>query len=146
MVQRGVTRQPPIGYWLKHADEVITTHVDQVLSDQRFTRFRWQVLNIIYEESTITRREVQSSMQAFIDAHQLDEIITGFTQEGWLVRTGDHDAAELALTAADKTQRDTIFSLQSGVRRRATKGITDQEHMTVVSVLQRMVANLEEAP
>ena len=47
MVQRDITHQLPIGYWLKHTDEVITKHVNQVLSDNGFTRFRWQVLNIL---------------------------------------------------------------------------------------------------
>jgi hypothetical protein len=49
MVQRDVTKQKPIGYWLKHADEVITEHADRVLSDNGFTRSRWQVLNIVYQ-------------------------------------------------------------------------------------------------
>ena len=39
--QRDVTKQKPMGYWLKHADEVITEHVDLVLSDNGFTRLRW---------------------------------------------------------------------------------------------------------
>jgi hypothetical protein len=42
MVQREITGQAPIGYWLKHADEVITKHVNQVLQDNGFTRFREQ--------------------------------------------------------------------------------------------------------
>jgi hypothetical protein len=46
MDQRDVTKQQPIGYWLKHADKVITEHVDRVLSDNGFTRSRWQGLNI----------------------------------------------------------------------------------------------------
>jgi hypothetical protein len=41
MAQRDVTEQPPIGYWLKHADEVITEHVDRLLRNNGFTRSRW---------------------------------------------------------------------------------------------------------
>lgn len=51
---KDVTSQPPIGYWLKHTDEVITNRVNQVLTDQGFTRFRWQVLNSVYEAGSIT--------------------------------------------------------------------------------------------
>ncbi|HZC78959.1 MAG TPA: hypothetical protein VE258_14505 [Ktedonobacterales bacterium] len=47
MVQRESARQLPIGYLLKHTDEVITRHVDQVLDDRGFNRFRWQVLNML---------------------------------------------------------------------------------------------------
>ena len=143
MAQRDVTKQQPIGYWLKHADEVITEHVDRVLSDNGFTRFRWQVLNIVYQAGTITRGGLFDTMQTFIDARQLDEIIDGFIKEGWLVKHGEGDAAQLTLTDAGKTHRETVFELQSEVRRRAMRGITEQEYATVIDVLQRMVKNLE---
>jgi hypothetical protein len=51
MAQPDVTKQQPIGYWLKHTDEVITEYLDRVLADNGFTRSRWQVLNIVYQES-----------------------------------------------------------------------------------------------
>ena len=143
MVQRDITGQPPIGYWLKHADEVITKHVNQVLQDNGFTRFRWQVLNILYETGTTTRSKVFTTMKTFIDANPLDEILNGFVQEGWLVKRGDGEVTELVLTNAGKTEREAIFKLQSEVRRRAMRGISDQEYTTVIDVLQRMVNNLE---
>ena len=143
MVQRDITGQPPIGYWLKHADEVITKHVNQVLQDNGFTRFRWQVLNILYETGTTTRSKVFTTMKTFIDTDQLDEILNGFVQEGWLVKRGDGEVTELVLTNAGKTEREAIFKLQSEVRRRAMRGISDQEYTTVLDVLQRMVNNLE---
>ena len=143
MVQRDITGQPPIGYWLKHADEVITKHVNQVLQDSGFTRFRWQVLNILYETGTTTRSKVFTTMKTFIDTDQLDEILNGFVQEGWLVKRGDGEVTELVLTNAGKTEREAIFKLQSEVRRRAMRGISDQEYTTVLDVLQRMVNNLE---
>ena len=143
MAQRGVTKQKPIGYWLKHADEVITEHVDRVLSDNGFTRFRWQVLNIIYQAGTVTRGGVFGTMQSFIDARQLDEIMDGFMKEGWLVKRGEGDGALLTLTDAGKAKRESVFELQSEVRKRAMRGISEQEYTTVIDVLQRMVRNLE---
>jgi DNA-binding MarR family transcriptional regulator len=143
MDQRDVTKQQPIGYWLKHADKVITEHVDRVLSDNGFTRFRWQVLNIIYQAGTITRSELFDTMQTFIDARQLDELIDGFVEEGWMVKHGEGEGTELTLTEAGKDKRETVFELQSGVRRRTMRGISEQEYATVIDVLQRMVKNLE---
>jgi len=143
MVQRDITGQPPIGYWLKHADEVITKHVNQVLQANGFTRFRWQVLNLLYEAGTTRRSNVLEIMKTFIDADQLEEILHGFVQEGWLVKHGDGDATDLVLTDAGKTEREVLFKLQSEVRKRAMRGISDQEYTTVIDVLQRMVNNLE---
>jgi DNA-binding MarR family transcriptional regulator len=143
MSQPDVTKQQPIGYWLKRADEAITEHVDQVLSDNGFTRSRWQVLNILYQAGAITRGSVFDTMQTFIDARQLDEILDEFVEEGWLVRSGEDDGVHLTLTDAGKTKRETVFKLQGEVRRRAMQGITEQEYATVIDVLQRMVKNLE---
>jgi hypothetical protein len=100
VAQRDVTEQQPIGYWLKHADEAITGHADRVLSDNGFTRFRWQVLNIVYQAPTITRSGVFDTMQSFIDARRLDEILDGFVKEGWLIERGEGDGAQLTLTVA----------------------------------------------
>jgi DNA-binding MarR family transcriptional regulator len=82
-------------------------------------------------------------MQAFIDARQLDEIIDGFLEEGWLAKSGEGDAARLTLTGSGRAQREKIFELQSKVRSRAMQGISEQEYATVIDVLERMVRNLE---
>jgi len=42
MAHQDIAKQKPIGYWLKHADNVITEHIDRVLSENDFTRSRWQ--------------------------------------------------------------------------------------------------------
>jgi len=142
MTHQDIAKHKPIGYWLKHADNVITEHIDRVLSENGFTRPRWQVLNIVYQEGTITRSGVFDTMQTFIDARQLDEIIEGFVEQGWLVKHGEGDGAQLTLTEAGKAQRETIFKLQSEVRKRAMQGITEREYATVIDVLERMVSNL----
>ena len=143
MAHQDIAKHKPIGYWLKHADNVITEHIDRVLSENGFTRSRWQVLNILYQAGTITRDALFDTMQTFIDAPQLDEIIEQFEEEGWLVRFGEGDGAQLTLTDAGKANRETLFDLQSEVRRRAMKGITEQEYATVIDVLERMVKNLQ---
>ena len=147
MVQRDNTKamQRPIGYWLKHVDELITKQSDQVLSAKGFTRHRWQVLNTVYEAGTVTKRDVFTTMKTFIDARQLDEIIDGFAKDGLLVKQGAGYAAELALTEAGRAERETILKLQSEVRRRAVQGITEEEYAMVIDVLQRMARNLEES-
>ena len=144
MAHQDIAKHKPIGYWLKHADNVITEHIDRVLSENGFTRSRWQVLNIVYQAGTITRGGLFDTMQTFIDAHQLDEIIEEFVEEGWMVTFGERDGEQLTLTDAGKVRRETVFELQSEVRRRAMKGITEQEYATVVDVLERMVGNLQQ--
>jgi len=142
MEQRDSAPQPPIEYWLKHADEVGTVHVNQVLEDYGFTRSSWLVLNSIYEAGTIIKKDVCETMKIF--TAWLDEILDGFIQEGWLVKRGDGDAAVLMLTETGKSEYEAITALQCEVRRRVLRGVSDQEYATVIEVLQRMVNNLAE--
>ena len=143
MAEREITGQQPIGYWLKHTDAVITRHVNRVLEEHGFTRFRWQVINLLHEAGTTTPGDLFATMKTFIDADQLEEILSSFVVEGWLVKRGDGNEAELQLTDAGEAQREAIFKLQSDVRRRAVQGISEQEYTTVIDVLQRIVNNLE---
>jgi len=76
------TKQPPLGYWLKHAYEVITKHVNHVLSEQGFTRFHWQVLNIVYEAGTIARKDVFNTMKTLIQARHSTKSCTGSSSKG----------------------------------------------------------------
>ncbi len=143
MAQRDIAKQLPIGYWLKHVDEVITEHVDRVLNDNGFTRLRWQALNTIYEEGAVGRLSLDAAMSTFVDSGELNEIVSEFVQEGWVIEHDSGDTTELTLTGAGKSERGTIFKLQSNVRRQAMQGITEQEYITVIDVLQRMAKNLE---
>ncbi|MFL5732857.1 MAG: MarR family winged helix-turn-helix transcriptional regulator [Chloroflexia bacterium] len=143
MSQPDTAKQMPIGYWLKRVDELLTKKADQALSSRGFTRHRWQALNAIYEASTITRNDVLATMQTFIDADRLDEIIDGFLAEGWLAKQGEGDTAQLALTDAGKAEREAVFGLQGEVRRQAVQSISQKEYAAVIDVLRRMAANLE---
>jgi hypothetical protein len=96
-----------------------------------------------YQAGTISRGGLFDTMQAFIDARRLDEIIEEFVEEGWLATFGEGDGEQLTLTDAGKVSRETVFELQSEVGRRAMKGITEQEYATVIDVLERMIKNLQ---
>jgi len=128
--------QRPIGYWLKHADDVITQHVNQVLSDQGLTRFHWQVLNIVHEAGRITQKQVFEPMQTFVEAAGLDAIISEFENRGWMIRheKGGSGVTELELTDQGKEGHRAIFSFQSEVRKQAVQGVSEEEYMTVIRV------------
>ena len=55
-----------------------------VKDDHGFTRFRWQVLNSLYEAGSTTRSDIFKTMKTFIDARRLAEILDGFVQQGCL--------------------------------------------------------------
>jgi hypothetical protein len=48
-------------------------------------------------------------MKNFIDARQLDEMLDGFEQNGWLVKSSDGDFTSLGLTDAGMAEREVVF-------------------------------------
>jgi hypothetical protein len=84
-----------------------------------------------------------TTMQTFIDARQIDEILNGFEPEWWLEKSSHGDFTSMGLTDPGMAEREVIFKQQSEVRRRALHGITDQEYATVIDVLRGMVNYLE---
>jgi len=40
MAHQDIAKHKPIGYWPKHTDNVITEHIDRVLSENGLTRSR----------------------------------------------------------------------------------------------------------
>ncbi len=139
------TNKPlPIGYWLKHADEVITAHVNQALSDNGLTRFHWQVLNTVHDAGTMTTAQVFDPLQTFVDATGLDAIIADFVGRGWMITQDQADGTTtLSLTPDGEAGFETIFNIQRGVRQRSMQSITPEDYQTVIRVLQRIVSNLE---
>jgi hypothetical protein len=85
MAHQDIAKHKPIGYWLKHADNVITGHIDRMLRENGCTRSRWQVLNILYQAGTITRDTLFDTMQTFIDAPSLTRSSrSSWRKDGWL--------------------------------------------------------------
>jgi len=138
-------RTTPIGYWLKQADLMLTEHLGRVLDDHGLTRFHWQVLNLLNQRGPTTRAAVSEAMQLFVDAAGVDGILDDLARRGWLWRRehGGEGTTELALTDEGRQGHRRVFELVDATRKRSQEGISEEDYATVISTLQRMVANLE---
>ena len=139
----GRERQEPIGYWVKHTDELITARSDQALSSEGFTRTWWQTLHLIYSAGTTSRDNVFATMRTFITASQLDEILGAFVQHGWLSERSTGGESTLQLTEAGRQTHERVLARQREVRLRVMQGVSGEEYASVISILQRIARNLE---
>lgn len=137
--------QLPIGYWLKHADETITKHVNEVLNDHGLTRFHWQLLHFVHESDSATKAQAFAPMQTFVDTNGFEALIRDFEARGWMTQHahGTNGETGLALTEQGTTGHRAIFALQRAIRQRAMQGISEDDYAIVIRVLQQIVANLE---
>jgi DNA-binding MarR family transcriptional regulator len=104
------------------------------------SRSQWQVLNSIHEAGHITKEQLFETMQTFISQAELERILTDFSGRGWLVQT---EKGLFQLSGEGRAEYQHILELQEDVRKRAMRGVTEEEYMTVIRVLQRIVNNLE---
>src|SRR5262249_44918943 len=140
-MEQSSERPRPIGYWLKEADRLITARLAEAQAANGVSRFEWQVRNSIAAAQRASPEGLAAGLHMFLDRTRLDSILAGFQARGWIEF---FESAEVTLTDAGRRQHAAVLARQQEVRQRAMDGITSDEYQTVIRVLQRMVANLQQ--
>jgi hypothetical protein len=131
--------QLPVGYWLKHVDRLLTERSDAALSERGFTRLRWQTMNTIAEAGSISRASLYETLRPFANREQLDALVAGLIQPGWVAEGRDR---ALTVTESGQAEHAQLLQLQQTVRQRAFAGVSAEEYAMLVAVLQRVAGNL----
>jgi DNA-binding MarR family transcriptional regulator len=129
----------PIGYWLKHTDEVLTKHINHVQAENGVSRSQWQILNAIHELGFTSQKQLLEAMQTFVNEAELEHILAELSEQGWLV----HRENRFQLSDEGRARHQIILETQKKVRQSAMQGISEEDYTTVINVLQRIVSNLE---
>jgi DNA-binding MarR family transcriptional regulator len=130
----------PIGYWLKHVDRLIDETLLRTLSADDLSRRHWQVLNTL-AAGPANVRALADVLRPFVGDEPLaiDRVIDDLVRRGWLrPENGSFELSEQGRAAHTRVQERV-----AATRQRLRAGITDEEYLQVVAILQRMAANLE---
>ncbi len=131
--------QLPIGYWLKRADELLTSSIDEAQRSNNLTRLEWQAINVIQKTGAASRQDVVQTLRAFANASAVDDVLYALVERAVVTVS---DSKEYTLTNAGRDLYGRALSAQKEIRLRAAIGITEDEYNTTVSVLRRLVENL----
>jgi DNA-binding MarR family transcriptional regulator len=133
----------PIGYWLKHLDGLIERAFEGALGAAGLTRRHWQVLNTIASESA-TSGAVAKALQPFVgdDVSAINSIVHDLVGRGWVRKQAD---GRYAISDKGRAAHATAMNRVAETRNLLRQGITDDEYITLVRILQRMASNLESA-
>lgn len=131
----------PIGYWLKKADEALTTRINEAQQANGLTRTDWQVLNLLHEVAMATREQLADTLQPFVDADALGTLIERLVRRG-LVEGEGSATAGYRLTDQGRRVHEAALMTQKEVRRQAVQGVSEADYATTIRVLQRLVENL----
>jgi aminoglycoside 6'-N-acetyltransferase len=139
---RAASPRLPIGYWIKKADELLTSRIDEAQRQNGLTRLAWQILNMVRDAAAPARNEVAATLRPFARAAVVDETLNALAERGLVRRL---PAGLLELTPEGAALHERALESQQTVRSRAVEGIEGADYATTVRVLQRLVRNLESA-
>ena len=133
----------PMGFWIKEIDRRIEADFGRLLADEELTRRHWQILTTLARRAT-PPADLDAALAPFAATvrPQLDELI----RRGWAAELPAGPAAEVVqLTAAGRVAHDRIAGRVRAFRAHVTDGLTEQDYVTLVTLLERVAGNLTPA-
>jgi len=136
-------QERPIGYWLKHLDRLIEQASERALAEEHLTRRHWQIMNVL-RKSPLGPAALADALRPFWGpgAITLDLATSELAGRGWLTRDG---AGQYALGPAGEAAHAAVQEKIYGIRAQFLMGLTEDDYLHTVLMLQRMAANLERA-
>jgi hypothetical protein len=131
----------PIGYWSSAACKAVVTNIRAGLARFDVTQPQWWVLNqVATSENGRTREEVTAVLQGYLDVGAaLGPEMDALLDRGLLVLDNEN---RLQLTAEGDTIHRQCAERQTAMREQVHSGITDEEYLVTLKVLQRMIHNV----
>lgn len=133
-------REQPIGYWIRRADDLLTSRIDEAQRVSGLTRLAWQILNLLQKEHAATAEHLSATLRPFADPEQVRAVLDDFSRCG-LVETAPDGRHRLTTVGVDLHER--ALASQRAVRHRAMAGISEPDYLTTLAVLRRLVETLE---
>ncbi|MFH8372892.1 MarR family winged helix-turn-helix transcriptional regulator [Streptomyces cyaneofuscatus] len=139
----GLARQP-IGYWSWAAHEATVTHIRAALAEHGLTQPPWWVINQLVgtEEDGRDRAEVVAFLSGYLDigADGIEAAVDELLDRALITQD---DGARLRITPDGRALRDRAFTRVMRAREEIHEGVTDEEFVAALKVLQRMIHNVE---
>ncbi|MGW5861840.1 MarR family winged helix-turn-helix transcriptional regulator [Streptomyces sp. NPDC055239] len=140
----GMLATQPVGYWSGLAHEVVTRHLRDAMARIDVTQPQYWVLNRVNGGPLApSREETVIQLTPLADGpHEMGRVVDQLIHRGWLRIDAEH---RLHLTDAGEAARVRLRELVTELRAVVHKGISDEEYVAALTVLRRMVANVEDA-
>ncbi|MEU1511196.1 MarR family transcriptional regulator [Streptomyces sp. NPDC005811] len=134
----------PIGYWLKHLDNLLEQHFDATLSGLGVNRRSWQVLNTLALHGPLGSAGLTDALAPFWTegGPTSDEVLAWLTARHWIHADAD---GRRALTDAGRAAHTQVRAGVESTRANLVTGLTGEQYTETVRVLSVMAGNVEAA-
>lgn len=130
----------PIGWWLKEADARLDAAFDASLTVRGVDRRAWQVLATLARSAT-PRREVAAGLASFDALAVVNGVIDDLRERGWVAESFDE---VLQLTPDGAREQQALVPLVEEVRHKVAEALPEEDYVTLVRLLARLVEALRE--
>lgn len=133
-----IAEKGPIGAWVREADIVFTHLTRKTVSHGSFNRMEWQLLNFIHERGNAPINEAKVLLNVFDRDKVTDQVIMRFVSDGLVVKDGKN------ITVTDKGRKAyaEVNEIQEEIKRKAMEGVTEEEYVTTIATLRKLIDNL----
>ncbi|MBW8092581.1 winged helix-turn-helix transcriptional regulator [Streptomyces hygroscopicus subsp. hygroscopicus] len=131
----------PIGYWSWAAYKAVVSRIRAALAEIGTTQPQWWVLAQVARAGTVkTRAEVSRLLRNYLDTgpEAMEAEIDATIAQGWITEDA---GGRLGITAAGRAFYDKAAALQDELWAERHAGISDEEYLTTMKVLQRFIHN-----
>ncbi|MGW0768575.1 MarR family winged helix-turn-helix transcriptional regulator [Streptomyces sp. NPDC002676] len=131
----------PIGYWSWAAYKSVVTRTRGALAGLGATQPQWWVLaQVARAEDVRTRAEVTEVLRGYLDtgAETMEAEIDSTIANGWITEDAE---GRLGITEAGRAFFEKAAALQDELWAERHAGISDEEYLTTLKVLQRIIHN-----
>ncbi|QKW09128.1 winged helix-turn-helix transcriptional regulator [Streptomyces sp. NA04227] len=135
--------QQPIGYWGWAAQKSVVTYIRAGLAEYGFTQPRWWVLaQVARSEAPRTREDMASLLKGYLDAGAtaIHEEVDALIATQLIMEEAD---GRLILTPEGNELFGKLAARQREMRTQIHHDISDEEYLTTLKVLQRMIHNTD---
>ncbi|KOU07347.1 transcriptional regulator [Streptomyces sp. NRRL F-5755] len=132
----------PIGYWAWAAHTAAVTHIRAGLARHGLSQPQWWVLNqLVGHADGRDRAEVTDMLKGYLDvgADGIGAAVDALLGRGLAAADGDR----LHITAEGADLHARCAALQKEMRATLHDGISDEEYVRTLKVLQRMIHNVD---
>ncbi|MCX4669451.1 MarR family winged helix-turn-helix transcriptional regulator [Streptomyces sp. NBC_01381] len=131
----------PIGYWATAAGEAVVHHIRTMLAEAGLTQPQWWILNQINTADGRDKAEVVETLRGYLSVGDasLHHNISALHDRALLTEDTD---GRLRITDEGRRLRDDTAARQQKTRAEIHEGITDEEYIRTLKVLQRMIHNV----
>ncbi|THC53136.1 MarR family winged helix-turn-helix transcriptional regulator [Streptomyces sp. A1499] len=132
----------PIGYWSSAAGSAVVHHIRTMLAEMGLTQPQWWIVNqLVDAPEGRSRDEVVAVLRGYLDTGDgaLLHDVSALHDRGLITEDA---AGRIALTEEGRALWSRTAGRQQKVRAEIHEGITDEEYIGALKVLQRMIHNV----